>query len=156
MTETATGARVIFIPPPLYYAAGFVVGLILDAVVGLPIGGRPVTTVIGAVPAVLGLAFTQAGVLAVLRNKTTIVPHHPVSTLVTTGAYRWSRNPMYTGLAILYLGGALLLGSWWPIVLLPLVMLAVTTLVIQPEERYLAERFGMEYADYRARVRRWL
>jgi protein-S-isoprenylcysteine O-methyltransferase Ste14 len=63
---------------------------------------------------------------------------------------------MYTGLAILYLGGAFLLGSWWPILLLPPVLIAVTLLVIRPEERYLSERFGRDYADYRNRVRRWL
>lgn len=156
MAQTMTGARVIFIPPPLYYVAGFVAGVILDLLVGLPIGGRPVTTVIGGVIAVVGFAFAQTGVLGIIRNKTTMVPHHAVATLVTTGAYRWSRNPMYTGLAILYLGGALLLGSWWPIVLLPLVLVAVTMLVIRPEERYLGERFGAEYAAYRAHVRRWL
>ena len=47
-------------------------------------------------------------------------------------------------------------GSWWPVLLAPLVILALTRLVIGPEERYLAERFGASYAGYRARVRRWL
>jgi protein-S-isoprenylcysteine O-methyltransferase Ste14 len=92
----------------------------------------------------------------VIRHRTTIVPHHPVAALITTGAYRWSRNPMYTGLAIAYLGGALLVGSWWPAALWPLAVLAVARLVIRPEERYLTERFGQTYADYRAQVRRWL
>jgi protein-S-isoprenylcysteine O-methyltransferase Ste14 len=79
-----------------------------------------------------------------------------VSALITTGAYRMSRNPMYTGLAIAYLGGALLIGSWWPVLLWPVVIAAITALVIRPEERYLGERFGPAYADYCARVRRWL
>lgn len=154
--DARQGARVFFIPPPLYYVAGFVIGVLLDRLVALPIGGRPATTVVGAVVAVAGFALAQAGVVGVLRHRTTIVPHHAVSALVTTGPYRWSRNPMYTGLAILYLGGAFLLGSWWPILLLPLVLIAVTLLVIRPEERYLSERFGPDYADYRNRVRRWL
>lgn len=84
------------------------------------------------------------------------MPHRPVSTLVTTGAYRISRNPMYTGLAIAYLGGALLAGSWWPLVTFPLALLAVRGLVIGPEERHLAATFGRTYIDYRTRVRRWL
>ncbi|MDF2744382.1 MAG: Protein-S-isoprenylcysteine O-methyltransferase [Actinomycetia bacterium] len=63
---------------------------------------------------------------------------------------------MYTGLAIAYLGVALLLGSWWPLVLSPLVILAVDRLVIRSEERYLTERFGQIYTDYCAQVRRWL
>jgi protein-S-isoprenylcysteine O-methyltransferase Ste14 len=79
-----------------------------------------------------------------------------VSTLLTTGAYRISRNPMYTGLAIAYLGGAVLAGSWWPLATLPVALLAVRGVLIGPEERYLADQFGQTYIDYRARVRRWL
>ena len=154
--ETIRGARVIRIPPPLYYAAGFALGMLLALLVPLPMGGRPATTIAGAVIGGLGLVLNFAGVAGVIRHRTTIVPHHPVAALVTTGAYRWSRNPMYTGLAITYLGGALLIGSWWPVALLPLVLFAMVRLVIRPEEEYLDERFGEAYADYRARVRRWL
>jgi protein-S-isoprenylcysteine O-methyltransferase Ste14 len=155
-TEPNRGARVVFIPPPLYYAAGLVAGAALDRLVGLPIGGRPGTVVAGAALAVAGVALAAAGVIGVIRHRTTIVPHHRVASLVTTGAFRLSRNPMYTALAIAYLGVALLIGSWWPVALWPLVLLAVYLLVIRPEERYLEQRFGSAYADYRARVRRWL
>jgi protein-S-isoprenylcysteine O-methyltransferase Ste14 len=154
--EATRGARVIYIPPPLYYGAGFAAGMLLDSLVPLPVGGRPATAVAGVVVGVLGLALTFAGVGEVIRHRTTIVPHRPVAALITTGAYRWSRNPMYTGLAIAYLGSALLVGSWWPVVLLPLAVFGMTRLVIRPEERYLGERFGQTYADYRTRVRRWL
>ncbi|WP_433305814.1 methyltransferase [Actinoplanes sp. CA-030573] len=146
----------IFIPPPLYYAAGLAGGMALNGVVALPLGGRPATTVAGAVLTALGLALAFAGVAAVVRHRTTIVPHHPVATLVTGGAYRLSRNPMYTGLAVAYLGLALVFGSWWPLVLWPLVIVAVRRLVIRPEERYLTERFGPAYTGYQARVRRWI
>ncbi len=150
------GARVIYIPPPLYYAAGLAGGAILDSPVALRIGGRPAVAVAGAVLAALGLALCLSGVVAVVSHRTTIVPHHPVATLVTGGAYRLSRNPMYTGLAVAYFGLALLLGSWWPLVLYPLVILAVYRLVIRPEEQYLTQRFGSAYTDYQSRVRRWL
>jgi protein-S-isoprenylcysteine O-methyltransferase Ste14 len=155
-TEPNRGARVIFIPPPLYYAAGLVAGAALDRLAGLPIGGRPATAVAGAVLAGAGAALAATGVAGVVRHRTTIVPHHRVATLVTTGAFRLSRNPMYTALAIVYLGVALLIGSWWPVALWPVVLLAVYRLVIRPEERYLEQRFGSAYAEYRARVRRWL
>lgn len=154
--ETQHGARVIFIPPPLYYAAGLAGGMAINGMVALPLGGRPATTVAGAVVTALGLAFAFAGVAAVIRHRTTIVPHHPVATLHTGGAYRLSRNPMYTGLAIAYLGLALIFGSWWPLTLWPLVIVAVRQLVIRPEEHYLIQRFGQAYTDYQARVRRWL
>lgn len=151
------GARVPRVPPPAYYAAGFVIGMLLNsAAVSLPIGGRPASALSGAVVAIAGLALALCGVVDVVRHHTTIVPHHPVATLITTGVYRISRNPMYAGLAVTYLGGALLAGSWWPLVLLPVVLLAVERIVITPEERYLADYFGQPYAEYRARVRRWL
>jgi protein-S-isoprenylcysteine O-methyltransferase Ste14 len=150
------GARVVFIPPPLYYGAGFAAGMLLHALAPLPIGGRPATGVAGAVVFAAGIALAAGGIIGVVRHRTTIVPHHPASTLVTTGAFAISRNPMYAGLALAYGGGGLLVGAWWPLVLLPMVLFAVQRLVIDPEERYLASRFGPEYADYRARVRRWL
>ena len=154
--EAQQGARVIFIPPPLYYAAGLAGGMAINSVVVLPLGGRPATAVAGAVLAALGLTLAFAGVAAVIRHRTTIVPHHPVTTLLTGGAYRLSRNPMYTGLAIAYLGLALVFGSSWPLALWPPVMVAVRQLVIRPEERYLTQRFGQTYTDYQSRVRRWL
>jgi protein-S-isoprenylcysteine O-methyltransferase Ste14 len=155
-TEAQRGARVIFIPPPLYYAVGLAAGMVINGLVALPIGARPATVVAGAVVTALGLALSFTGVAAVIRHRTTIVPHHPVATLLTGGAYRISRNPMYTGLAIAYLGLALVFGSWWPLVLWPLVIVSVRLLVIRPEEQYLTHRFGQTYTDYRSRVRRWL
>ena len=155
-THAQHGARVIRIPPPLYYACGLVAGVAANSVVALPLGGRPATVVAGALITALGLGLALAGVVAVIGHRTTIVPHRPVATLLTSGAYRLSRNPMYAGLAFAYLGVALLSDSWWPLVLWPLVILAVHHLVIRPEEEYLTERFGQTYADYQTRVRRWL
>ncbi|TDP97964.1 methyltransferase family protein [Labedaea rhizosphaerae] len=155
-TKTQRGARVVLIPPPLYYVAGIAAGMAVNALVAFPVGGRPVTVAVGAVIAALGLALAFTGVAAVIRHRTTIVPHHQVAVLLTEGVYRLSRNPMYTGLATAYVGMALVFGSWWPLVLFPLVVLVVRALVIRPEEEYLAQRFGRDYADYAARVRRWL
>ena len=150
------GARVNFIPPPLYYAAGLAGGMAVNSVAPLPLGGRSAAVVAGAMVTVLGLALVVGGVAAVIRHRTTIVPHHHVASLVTGGAFRLSRNPMYTGLAVAYFGLGLLLGSWWPLALWPLVVIAVRQLVIRPEEQYLAQRFGPDYTDYQSRTRRWL
>jgi protein-S-isoprenylcysteine O-methyltransferase Ste14 len=150
------GARVIRVPPPLYYAAGLAGGMAADDLVALPLGGRPATVVAGALVTAVGLGLSFTGVVAVIRHRTTIVPHHAVATLLTSGVYRLSRNPMYTGLAVAYLGLALLSDSWWPLALWPLVILAVRSLAIRPEEEYLTQRFGQIYTDYQTRVRRWL
>lgn len=151
------GARVVPVPPPLYYAAAFAVGLLLHRS-GMPLslGARPATAVVGAVALVAGIGLAAAGVVTVAGHHTTIVPHAPVTRLVRTGPYRWTRNPMYTGLAIGYLGAAAIAGTWWPILTLPAALVAIRWLVIAPEERYLTARYGPDYTDYLTHVRRWL
>lgn len=154
---TARGARVVPIPPPLYYGAAFGAGLGLRAVTWpLPIGVPTVRVPVGVLLLVAGVAVAGAGVMSVVRHRTTIVPHHPVTTLLTTGIYRLSRNPMYVGLASAYLGTAVLVGSWWPVLTFPLALVAVRVVVVGPEENYLAEQFGAPFADYRRHVRRWV
>lgn len=155
-SAAAKGAHVFPIPPPMYYGAAFAAGMFLHKAVPLDVPARPATAVVGALIVVAGLALDVAGVAAVIAHHTTIVPHRPVAELITSGVYRLSRNPMYTGLAIMVTGGALLAGTWWPLIFLPLALLAVTRLAIVPEETYLAERYGSVYAGYRRRVRRWL
>jgi protein-S-isoprenylcysteine O-methyltransferase Ste14 len=80
----------------------------------------------------------------------------PATTIVDYGPYRFTRNPMYTGMAIMYLGGALALNWGWAVVLLPVALLAIYVLVIKREERYLHSAFPIEYTNYQKRVRRWL
>lgn len=150
------GARVIPVPPPLYYGAGLAAGALLEQAVPLPLAGSTPVTAAGVALVVAGLALAGSGIAGVVSHRTTIVPHRPVATLVTGGGYRWSRNPMYTGLAVAYLGAAVLIGSWWPLALWPVVLTAVALLVIRPEEEYLTARFGEQYRAYRTRVRRWL
>jgi len=150
------GATVLPVPPPLYYGAAFAGGLLVQRMLPLDVPQHRATALAGATGLAAGLTLCAAGVGEVVRHRTTIVPHHPVAVLVTGGVYRLSRNPMYTGLGFAVAGGALLAGSWWPVIALPGALLAVRRLVIDPEERYLSERFGSRYADYQASVRRWL
>lgn len=152
----ARGARVFPIPPPAYYGAAFAIAMVLQRALPLDMPGRPTSALIGAGLVIAGLGLDLAGVATVLVHRTTIVPHRPVAKLITTGIYRISRNPMYTGLAIMVAGGAFLAGTWWPLLTLPLALVAVTYLAIKPEEAYLAERYGSIYDDYRCSVRRWL
>lgn len=155
MTHEA-GAAVGPVPPPAYFAAAFVAGLVADRVLPWRVGGRPASAVLGGVAVAVGGAITVSGVATVLRHGTTVVPHHAASALVTSGPYRFSRNPIYAGLAATHVGAALVRNTWWPVAMLPAALTAVRKLVIEPEEAHLAERFGDAYAAYRARVRRWV
>jgi protein-S-isoprenylcysteine O-methyltransferase Ste14 len=78
-----------------------------------------------------------------------------VSALVGTGPFRFSRNPIYLADAITYVGGALLSHGWWPL-LLPEIVVIMRPMVVDREERYLAEHFARAYRRYQLHVRRWI
>jgi protein-S-isoprenylcysteine O-methyltransferase Ste14 len=119
--------------------------------------GQSVGRVIGAAFFVVTyLVLFGSAFAAFRRARTTIIPNQPATALVTGGPYRVTRNPMYVSLVALYLGVTLFVNSWWPVILLPLVILLVDRTIIAREERYLADAFPAEYGPYRARVRRWL
>ena len=94
--------------------------------------------------------------LTFVRSRTAIIPHRPASQLVEAGPYRYTRNPMYTGLTTVYLGASLALNAVWPLLFLPFSLFALYHFVIEREERYLADAFAADYTAYRQRVRRWL
>ena len=102
-----------------------------------------------------GLGFVVWAFRALADARTTVRPDRPSSTLVTSGPFRWTRNPIYLGLTTMYLGAALVTNRAWPIVLLPLVLLVLTVAVVHREETYLHETFP-DFADYARRVRRWI
>jgi protein-S-isoprenylcysteine O-methyltransferase Ste14 len=144
------------IPPPLFYIAGFLVGVALELAV--PIDDPPLAiTLAGALIAGgLWLALDGAAMVFFRRAGTSMVPFNPTTALVTTGPYGRTRNPMYLGMAFLYIALALAFGVIWALIVLPLVIVAVDQLVIAREEAYLVRKFGDPYCDYMARVRRWL
>ncbi len=90
------------------------------------------------------------------RHHTGLLPGQATHSLIRTGPYRVSRNPLYVGMLALYLGLALLVPTFWGLVLFPVAVLLVLWGAIRPEERFLHERFGATYDDYTQQVRRWL
>ena len=107
---------------------------------------------------ILGGATALAGDLEFKRAKTTINPLRPQNTtaLVTSGVFRYTRNPMYVGLTLVVLGWAAFLCSPWAIAGPVLFVLYISRFQIEPEEKILSAKFGAAYSDYASRVRRWL
>jgi protein-S-isoprenylcysteine O-methyltransferase Ste14 len=145
-------------PPPLIYlgflALGWGVGRLIDEPgLGLDRSMRGGIAIVGLA---LGL-FIEAWAAGLFQKaKTAVQPWKPSTSLVTTGIYGVTRNPIYLGFAITYLALAVGLDSPLAIALLIPCLLVVDRFVIQREERYLAARFGADYEAYRRRVRRWI
>ena len=144
------------VPPPFIYLAGLVVGGVAELVWSTHGPGWPISLSI-AVAGVLAFAVLASTAIARFRRaETSENPFRPSTALVVEGPYRISRNPMYLGMAALYVGLAFLFGLMWALLLLPLVLVAVDRLVIAREEPYLERTFGRDYVDYKQRVRRWI
>lgn len=107
---------------------------------------------------VIGMSLGVMGVTQFRKAQTTPNPQalEKVSSLVTSGIYRYSRNPMYLGLVLILLGWAFYLSHFLSFVLLPVFILYMTRFQIQPEEQMMARKFGKTYQAYLNKVRRWI
>jgi protein-S-isoprenylcysteine O-methyltransferase Ste14 len=142
--------------PPLLYAAGLGVVLVLRWLRPGPVASYPAVLWPGIGLVVLGAAIGAWGRRTMKAAGTNVNPSLPTTSIVTTGPFRYSRNPLYVALALLFLGLGLALNTWWgPIVLGPL-LVVMHWGVIAREERYLERKFGDDYLRYKSRVRRYL
>jgi len=118
----------------------------------------PANSVSSANLALIGALTCLAGVVSFRRAETTVNPMKPGSTtsLVVSGIYRYTRNPMYLGFLLILLGWAVVLSNVLALVVLPMFVVWMNCFQISPEERELASLFPNDYAQYRGRVRRWL
>jgi protein-S-isoprenylcysteine O-methyltransferase Ste14 len=150
-----SGVRVF---PPLIYAGLFSVGYTADrlAPMHLFVSLPPAVRLVGWGLVALALLVSGSAAFLMFRAGTTPNPRRPTTALVAHGPYRFTRNPMYLGLALLYLGLAVLVNSAWPLALFPVAIMLVERWVISREEAYLERLFGDAYRAYKARVRRWL
>ena len=143
-------------PPPLIYLGPLVLGLLLNRKFPVPFLPRKMART-------LGWTLLGGGVLllgwfewAIRHAGTPANPYKPVSHVVTEGPFRYTRNPGYLSMAMIYTGVAGLANALWAILLLPVALSVIRRGVIEREERYLEGKFGEEYLRYKARVRRWI
>lgn len=120
--------------------------------------GLPFSFAIAASFILLGILVALLGVLAFRRANTTVDPRYPdkSATLVSSGIYRYSRNPMYLGFLLVLLGVACYLSNLLAFILLPLFVLYMNKFQIVPEERWMQQKFAAQFTRYQAKVRRWL
>ena len=142
----------VIAPPPLIFLAGFAVAWAFRGeATEIPHG-----VVIGAVLALASFALVSWGFLEMRKAKTHVDPYKPTTAIVTTGPYRFSRNPLYIALTLAYLSASIWTGTPEAFLALPVVLVVLQQGVIKREERYLEGKFGDLYRAYKARVRRWV
>ena len=143
------------VPPPLIFAAVFVLGLGLQQVTPAFVW-PPLFEIPGVVLVALGILLMFVSVGVFWSRRTTILPDRPATEFVVVGPYKFTRNPMYLGMSVAYLGLSMAFGPVWPLAFLPAAMLLVVRFVIRREEEYLRRTFGASYEEYCSRVRRWI
>jgi protein-S-isoprenylcysteine O-methyltransferase Ste14 len=148
----------VIAPPPLIFIGVLLLALAFDWLVSgpgfdLPNTGRMVA---GGVLCLGGLALILAAGKRFSDAGTNIQTRKPSTALVTTGIYRYSRNPIYLGMTLIYVGLSLFADSLLALAWLPLALIIIYNGVIRREERYLERKFGEDYRAYRGRVRRWV
>ena len=149
----------VIAPPPLLFAGTLAAGLLLHS--RLPTRLRLHTPRIirfMLAGSLIGLAITTAGLAfkTMERAHTSIDPTRPTTVIVVDGPFQLTRNPLYLSLTMLYTGIAVLFNAITALLLLPFLLLVMRRGVIDREERYLERKFGEQYLQYKARVRRWL
>jgi len=155
MTEHKNHANVKIHPPVLlllHVLAVFLLNWLLPLSTAVPKS----LEWIGYILVFVGLGFAFSAVNQFGKMHTTLDPHGSVSAIVTSGPYRFSRNPIYFGFLCTLVGLPLALGNYWGAVLSPVFVVSMFQLVIKHEETYLEEKFNEEYTSYKSRVRRWL
>lgn len=155
MSQNADNPNVIA-RPPLIYLVSLLVGALLELFWPAPFAPE-----LPAMLAGIGLVIASLALFSLAAGRfqaagTPLPTNRTPQRLVQDGPYRWSRNPIYLAMTLLHLGIALWVDSLWLLLTLAITLVVMVLGVIRREERYLAARFGEEYREYRARVRRWL
>ncbi|MBI1823622.1 MAG: isoprenylcysteine carboxylmethyltransferase family protein, partial [Nitrospirae bacterium] len=146
----------VIAPPPLIYLTALIAALPLYLVFSVHLLPGRLGPVLGIFLMSIGV-FLAIWAFRVMRAaKTNVNPYQPATALVTDGPFRYSRNPLYMALTLLYCGITFLVNTPWPLLILPAVLFILRRGVIDREERYLEKKFGEAYLQYRASVRRWI
>ena len=157
-----SGTASVIARPIRWFPAALLLGFILDRLLPLPFAiprvglVHLISAVIAAALILLGMALFAAGVRNFSRAATPLPTNQPARVLVTTGIYGWTRNPIYLGFFLMYVGIGIAVHSAWILALTLPIAVAIRYGVVAREEAYLERCFGDDYRGYKARVRRWV
>ena len=155
-TSVPDVANLGLVRPPIVYLGSIALGLVLHLLWSARVVPPSVSTPVGAIVTVLAIALFVSAVRTLRAAGTPIPGNRPTTTIVRTGPFRFSRNPIYLAFSLLQLGVALWVNSLALLITLIPAVALMWLVVIPREERYLEARFPSEYLPYKASVRRWL
>lgn len=143
-------------PPPLLPVGLLAGAWLLQQWVPLALADKSDLLLPGILVVGVALLLAAIALLHFRRARTHVEPWQPTTAIIRSGLFRYSRNPIYLAFCIATFGGALIINSWWGILVIAPLVALLQTLVIRKEEAYLEAKFGQTYLDYKKRVRRWL
>ena len=155
--DNAADTSQVIVRPPLAWGLAVIAGLALNWLVPLPF--LPVNVPAGSVGAmvfVLALALFAWAIVTISRAGSNVPTNRPTTTIVESGPYRFTRNPIYVGMFLGLIGLAIAFDNLWLLMMLVPFALVIRYGVVAREEAYLKRKFGDVYRGYRSRVRRWL
>ena len=155
MTE-ATDHVQLPLQPPWIFLGYLLSAFVLQWAAPFPTPWGWLLRVLGAVLVIGGLLLGGSAIFEMRKAHTTPDPHLPTTALVTWGPYRFTRNPIYLGFLLIFLGFTLLAGTVWGLILSPFLIGTITHRIIRMEEAYLSQKFKGEYDQYSSLVSRWL
>jgi len=159
---SGSGTASVIARPIRLFPAALLLGFVLDRLLPLPFAipriglVHLISAIIAAALILIGLALFAAGVRNFSGASTPLPTNQPARVLVTTGIYGWTRNPIYLGFFLMYVGIGIAVHSPWILALTLPIAVAIRYGVVAREEAYLERRFGDAYRGYKARVRRWV
>lgn len=154
--EPALEQRKRKVLPPVYLLLAFALMELLHRVAPLGRFIEAPYSYLGVVPLLAGLLVSATAARSFRKAGTPVVPFEPSTALVTSGFFRYTRNPMYLGMVLMLAGVAVLLGSLSPLLVIPVFVWIIKSNFIRGEEQFLEGIFGEQYLSYKRRVRRWI
>jgi protein-S-isoprenylcysteine O-methyltransferase Ste14 len=159
-SSKSTDTPGLIMPPPLFLLIGLGLAVVLDWTTGPSFLAAPgfdsLQSWIGFAVLLVAMALAVSGFRAFTRAGTNVDPYQPALKLVTTGPYRFTRNPMYLGMVLFLVGVSLMFSVEWGLLLTPPLWFAYDRLVVAREEDYLSRKFGEPYRAFLGRTRRWI
>lgn len=149
-------ANLGLIRPPLVYLTSLVSGAVIQLATPFPFLPGTLAVPLGAPLVVVAIALFAYSVMTFRAAGTPVPARKPTTMIVRTGPYRFTRNPIYLAFSLLQLGISIWVNSVWLLATLAGAVALIHHVVIRREEQYLERRFGAQYLDYKASVRRWM